>query len=196
MKTREISIDKILPGKYSILSLFNLFISIIYTKLILPNARIIRIPSQIRGADRIKVGKRFTTGRYCRLDAFGYIDEDKYIKLLIGENVEINDRCHISAIEHIEIQDNVLIASGVYISDHDHGKTNADDLTTIPKLRSLITSSVVIEKNVWIGENVIILKGVTIGSNSIIAAGAVVTKSVPPNVVAGGIPAKIIKKIR
>lgn len=50
-------------------------------------------------------------------------------------------------------------------------------------------------KNVWIGANVVILPGVTIGDNSVIAAGAIVSKNVPENVVAGGVPAKIIRSV-
>ena len=53
---------------------------------------------------------------------------------------------------------------------------------------------VIISNNVWIGMNATILKGVTIGENSVVAAGAVVTKSVPANVVVGGNPAIIIKE--
>ena len=52
---------------------------------------------------------------------------------------------------------------------------------------------VVIEDDVWCGANVTILKGVTIGRGSIIAAGAVVTKSIPPYSIAGGVPAKVLK---
>jgi acetyltransferase-like isoleucine patch superfamily enzyme len=52
-----------------------------------------------------------------------------------------------------------------------------------------------IGNRVWIGSNVVITKGVTIGDNSVIAAGAVVTKDIPANVVAGGVPAKVIKGI-
>ena len=53
---------------------------------------------------------------------------------------------------------------------------------------------VVIEEDVWCGANVTILKGVTIGRGSIIAAGAVVTKDIPRYSVAGGVPAKVIKR--
>ena len=61
-----------------------------------------------------------------------------------------------------------------------------------PKLK---TVPVKICDNVWIGMNAIILKGVTIGENSVVAAGAVVTKSVPANVVVAGNPAVVIKKL-
>jgi acetyltransferase-like isoleucine patch superfamily enzyme len=53
--------------------------------------------------------------------------------------------------------------------------------------------TVIIKKGAWIGANAIILRGVTIGENSVIGAGSVVTKSIPPRVVAVGCPAKIIK---
>lgn len=52
-----------------------------------------------------------------------------------------------------------------------------------------------IGSNVWIGAGVVITKGVTIGDNSIIAAGAVVTRDIPANVIAAGVPAKVIKEI-
>ena len=47
----------------------------------------------------------------------------------------------------------------------------------------------------WIGSNVTILDGVTVGENSVIAAGAVVNKSFPNNVIIGGIPTRILKRI-
>lgn len=55
--------------------------------------------------------------------------------------------------------------------------------------------SVVIGENVWIGNNVTILKNSVIGENSIIAAGAVVSGVFAENVIIGGVPAKIIKKL-
>ena len=52
-----------------------------------------------------------------------------------------------------------------------------------------------IGKNVWIGSNSTICPGVTIGDNAVIGAGSVVTKDVPENMVAVGVPAKVIKSI-
>jgi acetyltransferase-like isoleucine patch superfamily enzyme len=54
---------------------------------------------------------------------------------------------------------------------------------------------VVINDDAWIGSNVTILKGVVIGDGAIVAAGSVVTENVPPFVIVGGNPAKIVKKI-
>ncbi len=54
---------------------------------------------------------------------------------------------------------------------------------------------VIIEDGVLIGANAVILEGVRVGENSVIAAGAIVTDDVPPNVVAAGTPAKVLKKI-
>lgn len=58
----------------------------------------------------------------------------------------------------------------------------------------IVKGDVVIGNNVWIGERSIILPGVTIGNGAIIAAGAVVTKSIPPYTIAGGVPARCIRK--
>lgn len=54
----------------------------------------------------------------------------------------------------------------------------------------------VIGKNALIGANSMVLAGVTIGEGSVVAAGAVVTKDVPPGVMVGGVPARIIKELQ
>lgn len=52
---------------------------------------------------------------------------------------------------------------------------------------------IVVEDDVWIGENAMILSGVHIGQGAVVAAGAIVTKNVPPYAVVGGAPAKVLK---
>lgn len=85
---------------------------------------------------------------------------------------------------------NVTIRGGNH-SSHIVGKFMIDYLDS-DKLQS-DDKNVVIEEDVWVGTGVIILKGVTIGRGSIIAAGAVVTKSVLPYSIVGGVPSKLIK---
>jgi lipopolysaccharide O-acetyltransferase len=114
-----------------------------------------------------------------------------------GKDVQINDFVHIGAIESVTIHDHVLIASRVFISDHNHGcysgRSPHSDPHSVPVERQLSSSPVVIEENVWIGESVSILPGVTIGRGSIIAAQSVVSRSIPPNSIAAGAPARVIK---
>lgn len=164
------------------------------TKFVFGNARIIRFPIRIRGKKYISVGKGFTTGYNCRLDAYS---KDKNIKIKIGNNVQINDCVHIGAINSIEIQDNVLIASKVFITDHSHGsyfKEKNDSPLSIPKDRELLSDRVVIEENVWIGEFVSILPGVTVGKGSIVGTMSVVNRDIPPFTIAVGSPAKVVKE--
>lgn len=114
--------------------------------------------------------------------------EDAMIE--IGDNTRING-ASIHATEKIIIGRNCLIASNATIIDSDgHGIIASERGSVNP-----VSSPVIIEDNVWIGMNTIILKGVRIGMNSVIGAGSVVTKSIPPDCVAAGNPARIIKNI-
>lgn len=142
------------------------------------------------GAD-FKALERF---RIEAIDRFGNQFFSPSIK--IGNNVSFNTDIHIGCINSITIGDNCLFASRIFISDHNHGETTRQMLKVSPMQRPLISKGpVVIKNNVWVGEGVTIMCNVTIGENSIIAANAVVTKDVPPNCIAAGIPAKIIKEI-
>jgi acetyltransferase-like isoleucine patch superfamily enzyme len=106
----------------------------------------------------------------------------------VGKNVFINSGCSFQDQGGITIGDGALIGHNVVLSTLNH------DID--PRKRSsLHPAPIVIGKNVWIGANVTVLRGVTIGDDAVIAAGAVVTKDVPANVIVGGVPAKIIKKI-
>jgi acetyltransferase-like isoleucine patch superfamily enzyme len=142
------------------------------------------------GAD-FKALERF---RIEAIDRFGNQNFSPSIK--IGNNVSFNTDIHIGCINSITIGDNCLFASRIFISDHNHGETTRQMLNLSPMQRPLISKGpIVIKNNVWVGEGVTIMCNVTIGENSIIAANAVVTKDVPPNCIAAGIPAKIIKEI-
>ena len=179
----------------SFYELIKLSINLLKTKLFFPKARLIRFPFDIRGKKYIKYGKNFTTGTGCRIEAYKFFSDSP--KLIIGNNVQINDYVHLACGQSLIIEDDVLIASKVYISDINHGNYSGEN-HSFPeekaKNRKIFSKTVKICENVWIGENAIILPGVEIGKNSIIGAGSVVTKNVPENCIVAGNPAKIIKK--
>lgn len=106
----------------------------------------------------------------------------------VGKNVFINAGCCFQDQGGITIGDGALIGHQVVLATLNHEL--APD-----KRQSLIPKPIIIGNNVWIGSHATILGGVTIGDNAVIAAGAVVTRDVPENTIAGGVPAKIIKTI-
>lgn len=177
--------------------LLSLAYSLLLTKLFFPRARLIRFPIDIRNSKYIKFGQGFTTGRYNRIEChlFNYLPKPK---LIIENNVQINDSCHISCASEIIIEENVLIASRVYITDHDHGNylVKSSDIFNKPEMRNIYCEPVKIQKNVWIGEGVSVLKGVTIGANSVIGSNSVVTKSIPAYSIVVGNPARVIKSFK
>lgn len=89
----------------------------------------------------------------------------------------------------ISLGDNVHITDGVKFITHDGGTLLFRN--RVPDLE--ITKPIEVGSNVYIGNNVIILPGVHIGDNVIIGAGAVVTKDIPDESVAVGVPARVIK---
>ena len=106
----------------------------------------------------------------------------------IGENVFINSGCRFQDHGGITIGDGALIGHNVVLAtlNHDIDPRRRSDMHPAP---------IFVGNNVWIGANATILPGVTIGDGSIVAAGAVVTRNIPINVIVGGVPAKIIKRI-
>lgn len=186
-----------ISNKYSLFDKIGLAFTVMRTKLICVNARIIRSGSVIRGRAMIDFGHGLTTGYNCRIEALS-TGKDDCAKIKFGNKVQLNDNVHIAALESISIGDNVLIASHVYISDNSHGsyKGFSDDTPpTIPPIsRPYFVAPVTIGSNVWIGEGVMIMPGVTIGAGSIVGAHSLVNRDIPSNTIAVGSPVKIIKK--
>lgn len=115
-----------------------------------------------------------------------YSDFGRNIKL--GRNVFINSGCCFQDQGGIELGDGCMIGHQVVIATLNH------DL--MPERRaSMIPAKVTLGRNVWVGAHATILPGVTIGDNSVVAAGAVVTKDVPANCVAAGVPARVVKRL-
>ena len=102
----------------------------------------------------------------------------------IGVNAKIYGECHIGRY--------VMMGEDVTIITRNHAFSRTD----IPMMHQGFGEDqpVTIDDDVWIGDRVLILPGVHVGRGSIIGAGAVVTKDIPPYVIAGGNPARIIRK--
>ena len=111
-------------------------------------------------------------------------------RLHIGKRFYANFNMTIVNDIDVYIGDNVMFAAGVSISVTGHPV--AYDLR--PRCEQF-SFPVRIGNNVWIGTNVTILPGVTIGDNAVIGAGSVVTKDIPPNVVAMGVPCRVAREI-
>lgn len=111
----------------------------------------------------------------------------------IGDNTRFHGSC-IHAYGSIEIGKNCLIAANCQIIDsngHDASFPEVDDrINTIGGM----PKPIIIEDSVWLATGVIVLPGVRIGRGSIISANSVVNKDVPPMVIAGGNPIRVIKK--
>lgn len=115
--------------------------------------------------------------------------ENNVGEISIGKYCLLTPGVRIASASKIVIGDGCMFANSAYISDADwHGLY--DRATPVGN-----TLPITLEENVWIGDRAVVGKGVKIGRNSIVAAGAVVVKDVPPNVVVGGNPAKVIKEL-
>ena len=160
------------------------------------------IDSVILNAKYISIGINSSFGNRMTLTCYDSIQTPDQIEyytpsINIGDSVSIGEDAHITCINKIVIGNNVLMGKKVLITDNAHGSSEGDILDISPVSRPLYSKGpVIIEDNVWIGEKASIMPGVHIGKSAIIGANSVVTKDVPAYTVVGGIPAKIIKKVK
>jgi acetyltransferase-like isoleucine patch superfamily enzyme len=106
--------------------------------------------------------------------------------LILGNNVRFNG-CSIVANQLITIGDDSGIGDSTSVMDSTYHDLS-NDITSR-------TEPISIGRNVWIGRCCTILPGVSIGDNSVVASNSVVTKSVPPNTLVGGVPAQFLKTL-
>lgn len=112
-------------------------------------------------------------------------------RITVGSGTVFNNNTVVCAMQSIKIGDRCLIGDSCAIYDSDFHdpdpvKRHTDAGPSLP---------VVIGDNVVFGSRVVVLKGVTIGENSVIGAMSLVTKDVPANCIAAGVPAKVIKQL-
>jgi lipopolysaccharide O-acetyltransferase len=178
---------------YGWFGLLRLGLDWLHTRLLFPEARMVRRPAYLRGTGRVRLGPGFTSGPGLRIDCFG-----ESAVVVIGSQVEVNDRVHIGSRLSVTIGDRVLIASNVFISDHNHGSYGGAGEHSSPLVppaeRPYQSAAVIIEDDVWLGEHVCVLPGVKIGKGAIVGAGSVVTTSVPEYTISVGVPARVIRR--
>jgi len=155
--------------------------------------------SRVIGTSSIDMGNRSCIGRYAWIEAVTKNNDHLFSpSIKIGNQFFASERLHISAINQIEIGDNCLFGSSVYICDHNHGayKGNEQSHPAEPPINRKLVSygPVIIGCNVWVGDNVTILGAIRIGNGVVVGANSVVTHDVPDNVIIGGVPAIILKK--
>lgn len=149
-------------------------------------------PFLITNPDGIYLGDFVTIRKNVRLEIIKNITESMP-KIIIGNNVNIEQNVHIICGSRIEIGNNVSITGGVAIVDVNHPY---DDIYNSVKIGDRIQCEgnyVEISDNVFIGYGAIILPNVSVGKNSIIGAYSVVNRDIPDFSVVAGNPAKIIK---
>lgn len=148
-----------------------------------PGARVRGFPVVENEGGEIVIGRAFCVFSYL---AKVQLYAGPGARLEIGDDTFVNNGTTLSASTLIRIGDRVNIAPHCTLIDNDfHGTDQRDGP---PRM-----APIVIEDDVWLGTRVTVLKGVTIGRGAVIASGAVVTRDVPPGVLAGGVPAKVIR---
>ncbi len=116
-------------------------------------------------------------------------------ELTIGNATFVGHGCSISAAQSIQIGNHCLIAGMVTIRDYDGHPINFLERRNHKPVGAADIKPIIIEDDVWVGYRAIILKGTRIGARSIIAGGSVVTSDVPADCIAGGNPAKILRRL-
>ncbi|MDA7870453.1 acyltransferase [bacterium] len=161
-----------------------------------PKHLTIKGPLGLSAIGRIELGDHITIVNDSKYNRAGINHPTQLVAgrdaiLKIGNNVGMSG-ASIYAESSIEIGDHVLLGANARIYDTDFHPIHFQDRVAGAPAK---TAAVVIGEHVWLAANVTILKGVHIGARSVIAAGSVVTSDIPEDCLAGGIPAKVIRKI-
>jgi acetyltransferase-like isoleucine patch superfamily enzyme len=151
----------------------------------------------------LKSGKGLSVGRNVDLVVYGELVLGRNVtlsdgcaleigpkgRLVIGDDVFIGRHSVVVAQELVALGSHALVAEHCTIRDQDH---HVDPLERLRESRHL-TAPVHVGPNVWLGAGVRVLRGSQIGEGSVVAANAVVRGVVPPRVVVGGIPARVLR---
>lgn len=141
------------------------------------------------GKGRLSIGSGVSIGSHCRVfTSVNYRDLGAYVTL--EDNVGIGDYSCVAGSGGVEIGKGTI--TGPYFSVHPENHKFADVDSEI-RAQGTVRNKIKIGENCWIGAKVTVLSGATIGDNCVIGAGSVVTKSIPDNSIAVGVPARVVR---
>lgn len=115
--------------------------------------------------------------------------------LEIGDSTNIGFGVVVSVSERVTLGSHVRVADGVFITDNPGHPLDADARRRGEPVTAESIRPVVIEDDVWIGSGAIVLPGVRIGRGTVVGAGAVVTRDLPPGMLAAGNPARVVRSL-
>lgn len=165
----------------------------------------LRLPYYISHPERITLGDDVQIGAYAMLHpllryqprgeappGLGELPPQEFDpELRIGNRVRTGMRLQIFVQNLIVIEDDVNIASNVFMNDALHGYNEIDRPFRDQPLQRI--QPIHIHRGCWIGQNVVIMPGVRCGPHSIVGANSVVTRDIPPRSIAVGAPARVIR---
>jgi acetyltransferase-like isoleucine patch superfamily enzyme len=149
-------------------------------------------PIRLSGEHRIALGDHVFVGSGSWLQVIPETGNES-VAISIGSGTSIAGACVISAVRSVIIEESVLLARNVYISDHIHKYTQYSTPILAQGLDKMLP--VFIKRGAWLGQNVVVCPGVTIGKGTVIGANSVVTEDIPDYCVAAGAPARVVKAI-
>jgi len=152
----------------------------------------LHFPAKLIAPHLVCVGDRVTISAHAWVNAKDSRG-DGNPTLMIGDGTYIGRFVQINAWQQVVIENEVLIADRVFITDADHNYEN----TNIPILLQgdSFKGRVVLREGCFLGIGAVVLPGITVGKNAVVAANAVVTSDVPDYAVVGGIPARVLKSL-
>lgn len=157
---------------------------------------LIEFPRRIEGSRYITLGDNTHLGPGSSLVAITHFSRltKKIVynpEVIIGRGVTATAALQIHAAKRVVIEDNVLLATNVFICDCSHGISDMDTAVMDQPYENL--SEIRIGTGSWLGQNVVIMPGVTIGKHCVIGANSVVRSSIPDYSMAVGAPARVVK---
>jgi lipopolysaccharide O-acetyltransferase len=149
---------------------------------------VIEPPVRLNGESRIALGSGIFVGANSWLQV---IEPGEGVAIEIGDGTSIAGNCVLSAAHSIRLGRKVLIARGVYVSDHIHAYDDPGRAILDQGITKV--GPVEIGDGAWLGENVVVAPGVKIGRGAVVGGNAVVLEDVPDFAVAVGVPARVVR---